>query len=157
MTKPNELMSAIEIAHSFMDISPVMDDSVRVPGTDVIKMITAAQRNVLECAAKKALHSPSNLVASERIHALMPRPLEQGDKVVIPGCTPVGEVLQVNEKGILVQWPPSSGEYVRPSWHSRDQLAFIPSQPKVRTCELCPKELLPDDEHDLCADCWPAP
>lgn len=49
--------------------------------------------------------------------------LKRGDKVISHRDGPTGEVLQANEaKGVLVQWPPSGGEYVRPCWQERKRL-----------------------------------
>lgn len=46
-----------------------------------------------------------------------------GDRVRGAGSDTVGEVVNTHpEKGVLVQWPPSAGEYVKPSWRRPNTL-----------------------------------
>lgn len=66
--------------------------------------------------------------------------MKRGDKVILPGCAPLGQVLQTNEqKGVLVQWPPSSGEYVRPCWYEHGKLMLAPKCPS-EDCQMCSGE-----------------
>lgn len=59
-----------------------------------------------------------------------------GEKVIGTGSDPVGEVLQVNPKGVLVQWPPSFGEHVRPCWYHPDDLRLAePNGPEAQEVE----------------------
>lgn len=52
-----------------------------------------------------------------------------GDKVITPGSGIVGEVLNINEaRGVLVRWPPSGGENVKPCWDNPDDLRLAEPQ-----------------------------
>ena len=65
--------------------------------------------------------------------ATAPEALKVGDRVRYaahdPAKATVGQVVNTHpEKGVLVQWPDSAGQYVKPSWCDPTTLATVPER-----------------------------